>query len=61
MGIRVYAVGELSRRLSRIPAAAAAFGAELKRLLDEVWDEAALLASVDRFAAQVRSAQAYPA
>ena len=61
LGLRVYALGELSRRLSRIPAAAAAFEAELQRLLDEVWDEAALLASVDRFATQVRNAQDDPA
>ena len=30
---------------------------ELERLLDEVWDEAALLESIDRYSAQVKSAE----
>ena len=30
---------------------------ELERLLDEVWDEAAILGSIDRYSAQVKRAQ----
>ena len=30
---------------------------ELERLLNEVWDQAALLESIDRYSAQVKSAQ----
>ena len=30
---------------------------ELERLLDEVWDEAAILGSIDRYSAQVERAQ----
>lgn len=55
-----FLLGELPRRLSRIPSTAARFEAELARLLDEVWDEERILASVDAFEAQVQSAQDDP-
>lgn len=52
-----WTVGELARRLSRIPAVTDKLSAELVRLIDTVWDQAALLASVDRYHAQVLTAQ----
>ena len=52
-----YLTADLPRRLSRIPAIATRMENELKRLLDEVWDEAALLGSIDRYSTQVKSAQ----
>ena len=52
-----YLTADLPRRLSRIPAIATRMEKELERLLDEVWDEAALLGSIDRYSAQVKSAQ----
>ena len=52
-----YLTADLPRRLSRIPAIATRMENELERLLDEVWDEAVLLESIDRYSAQVRSAQ----
>jgi hypothetical protein len=56
-GLATYTVGELSRRFSRIPEMNARFVEELEWLLDEVWDEDALLASIDRYAAQTRAAE----
>lgn len=56
-GLQGFTHGELTRRLSRIPAGALAFERELQRLLDEVWDEQVLLADLERFGAQVRTAQ----
>jgi len=50
-----YLRGELTRRLSRIPAMAARFEKELARLLDKVWDEKALQAQVDHYEKQVLS------
>ncbi len=55
-----FARGEIARRLSRIPEARAMFDAELTRLLAVAWDEDALLARVDRYADQIRSAEADP-
>ena len=52
-----YLTADLPRRLSRIPAIATRMENELERLLDEVWDEAALLGSIDRYSAQVKGAQ----
>ena len=52
-----YLTADLPRRLSRISAIATRMENELGRLLDEVWDEAALLESIDRYSAQVKSAQ----
>ncbi len=52
-----YLTADLPRRLSRIPAMATRMENELKRLLNEVWDEAALLGSIDRYSAQVKRAQ----
>ncbi|MCE2393896.1 CotH kinase family protein [Candidatus Poribacteria bacterium] len=56
-GLDRYLTADLPRRLSRIPTIAIRMEHELKRLLDEVWDEAALLESIDRYSAQVKSAQ----
>jgi len=52
-----YLTAELPRRLSRIPAIATHMADELERLLDEVWDEAAILANIERYSAQVKTAQ----
>ncbi len=52
-----YLTADLPRRLSRIPAIATRMENELERLLDEVWDAAALLESIDRYSAQVKSAE----
>ena len=52
-----YLTADLPRRLSRIPAIATRMENELERLLDEVWDEAALLGSIDRYSTQVKCAQ----
>lgn len=49
--------GELARRLSRIPEASTRYQAELQRLLDEVWDETRILASIARYEGLVRSAE----
>jgi spore coat protein CotH len=56
-GLQKFTIGELSRRFSRIPEMNARFLAELERLLDEVWDQTAILASIDRYAAQVSTAE----
>lgn len=56
-GLATFQNSELSRRLARIPESAAMYQAELERLLDEVWDEAEILSSIDAYAAQVRTAQ----
>ena len=52
-----YLTADLPRRLSRIPAIATRMENELEKLLDEVWDEVTLLESIDRYSAQVKSAQ----
>ena len=52
-----YLTADLPRRLSRIPAMATRMKNELERLLDEVWDEVAILGSIDRYSAQVKCAQ----
>lgn len=52
-----YLGADLPRRLSRIPAMATRMEDELERLLNEVWDEAAILASIERYSAQVKTAQ----
>ena len=52
-----YLTADLPRHLSRIPAVATRMENELERLLDKVWDEAALLASIDRYSTQVKCAQ----
>ena len=52
-----YLTADLPRHLSRIPAMATRMENELERLLDEVWDEAAILGSIDRYSAQVKRAQ----
>ena len=57
LGRDQYLTADLPRRLSRIPAMATRMENELKRLLDEVWDEAALLKSIDRYSTQVKCAQ----
>ena len=49
--------GELARRLSRLPEVSMRYQVELRRLLDEVWDEEALLKRVDTYAQLVRSAE----
>jgi spore coat protein H len=56
-GLAMFTVGELSRRFSRIPEMNARFVEELEWLLDEAWDEATLLASLNRYAAQVRASE----
>jgi spore coat protein CotH len=53
--------GELARRLSRVPAASTLYQAELRRLLDEVWDETRILADIESYAGQVRSAESHEA
>lgn len=55
-----YLSSELPRRLSKLPEIKERFGAELQRLLDDVWDEAALLALIDGFEVQVRTGQSDP-
>jgi spore coat protein CotH len=55
-----YLKSELARRLSRIPKFNKQFISELRRLLDEVWDEEYLIAMVDQMAAQVQLAQDDP-
>ncbi len=52
-----YLTADLPRRLSRIPAIATRMENELERLLIEVWDEDAILESIDRYSTQVKSAQ----
>lgn len=52
-----YLLAEVPRRLSRIPALNKRMTDELQRLIDEVWDEEAFLASIDRFGTQVKTAQ----
>ncbi len=52
-----YLTADLPRHLSRIPAMATRMENELERLLDEVWDESALLESIDRYSTQVKSAE----
>ena len=52
-----YLTADLPRRLSHIPTMATRMENELKRLLDEVWDETALLGSIDRYSTHVKSAQ----
>ena len=52
-----YLTADLPRHLSRIPATATRMENELERVLDEVWDEAALLESINRYSAQVKGAQ----
>ena len=52
-----YLTADLPRRLSRIPAMTTRMENELERLLDTVWDETALLRSIDRYSAQVKSAE----
>ena len=49
-----YLTADLPRRLSRIPAMATRMENELKRLTNEVWDEGALLESIDRYSSQVK-------
>ena len=60
VNLRPFVFSALPRRLSRIPAARALVKAETKRLLRDVWDADAILAQVERFAAQVRKAQEDP-
>ncbi len=52
--------GELARRLSRLPAVRVRLEDELRRLLDEVWDETRLLEMVNSLGAQVAAAQEDP-
>lgn len=56
-GLVTFQTSELARRLSRVPEGAARYEAELRRLMDEIWDESSILASIDSYAAQVRRAQ----
>lgn len=56
-GAQGFVQGEIARRLSRHPTLSGRLAAELERLLDEVWDEERLLERIDRFAAQVRTAE----
>ena len=58
--LRLFAFSSLPRRLSRLPAVAALLQAEITRLLRDVWDPDAILAQVERFAAQVHQAQDDP-
>ncbi len=51
-----FLTAHLPRRFSRIPALATRMDDELVRLLVEVWDEAAILASIDRYQVQVETA-----
>lgn len=55
--LSTYTYSELPRRLSRIEESARAFQAELRWLLDNVWQEEVLLDTVEYYAALVRSAQ----
>lgn len=48
---------EVARRLSRIPEVAAMLEAELQRIMDEDWDEGALLALIDGLGAQVKASE----
>ncbi len=52
-----YLTADLPRRLSRIPAIATRMENELERLLIEVWDEDAILESIDRYSEQIKHAQ----
>ncbi len=53
--LETYLNAHLARRLSRIPASNAAMEAELLRVAAEVWDVDALLASIDRYEAQLEA------
>jgi len=59
--LSVFAAAELPRRLSRTSGLAARFEAELRRLLDTVWDEAALEHELLAMSALVERAQRDPA
>lgn len=48
---------EVSRRLSRIPTVNQQMRDELQRIVDEVWNEGALLSGIDMYAALVNTAQ----
>lgn len=50
----VWASGELTRRLYAHPDTHARYQARLRELLDDVWDEDALLDEIDRVAAMIR-------
>ncbi len=52
-----FAFAELPRRFARNPALADRYERELRRLLDEVWNEEDILESIDAMAAQVRTAE----
>ncbi len=52
-----FVIAELPRRLSRLPETRNQLEDELARLMDEVWDEQALLQSIDRMEEQISSAQ----
>ena len=58
--LNTFVFGELPRRLSRVPATATRFEEELRRLLEHVWREETLLARIDMYGGQVRSAQDDP-
>ena len=53
----LFTLSELARRLSRHPELSARFTDELARLMDEVWDERALLDRIDGTAALVRTVE----
>ena len=59
-GLERYVYAELPRRLSRVPTIALRFEKEMRRLLDVVWREQVLLARIETYADQVRSAQDDP-
>lgn len=55
--IETFLNAHLPRRLSRIPAMAQAMEDELVRIMNEAWDEAAILKSIDRYESQLEVAQ----
>jgi len=52
-----FVIAELPRRLSRLPQMRNQLEDELARLMAEVWDEQALLQSIDRMEEQISGAQ----
>lgn len=52
--------GEVARRLTQTPALRQRFDAELRRVIEDVWDPEALIKRIDSYAIQVKTAQNDP-
>lgn len=57
IGLKEFTSAELSRRLSRSSEAVLLLEKEIHHLLDNVWDENAMLAIIDHFEPQIKTAQ----